>query len=57
MAKIVISYRRADSTAITGRIRDRLADHYGDDSVFMDIDNIPIGMDFRNQIKSVLLKS
>src|SRR5262245_26217221 len=50
MPKILISYRRPDSGAITGRIRDRPAQHYGEDSVFMDIDNIPFGMDFRQHI-------
>jgi CubicO group peptidase (beta-lactamase class C family) len=52
MAKILISYRRADTDAIAGRIRDRLADHYGDDAVFMDIEDIPFGIDFREQIKA-----
>jgi hypothetical protein len=40
MARIFVSYRRSDSDVIAGRIRDRLARSYGDDSVFMDIDNI-----------------
>jgi len=57
MPKIIISYRRADSGAITGRIRDRLAQHYGEDSVFMDIDNIPFGMDFRKNIAEALAKN
>jgi hypothetical protein len=47
MIEIVISYRRKDSDAITGRIRDHLARHFGEDAVFMDIDSIPIGEDFR----------
>jgi tetratricopeptide (TPR) repeat protein len=54
MPKIIISYRRADSGVITGRIRDRLAQHYGDDSIFMDIDNIPFGTDFRQHIAQAL---
>lgn len=54
MPIIVISYRRSDTDAIAGRIRDRLANNYGDQSVFMDIDNIPFGVDFRDHIKSVL---
>lgn len=54
MAKITISYRRADSDAIAGRIRDRLAHHYGDDAIFMDIDSIPLGVDFRTQIQETL---
>jgi tetratricopeptide (TPR) repeat protein len=57
MPKIVISYRRADSGVITGRIRDRLAQHYGDDCIFMDIDNIPFGMDFRRNIADALSKN
>src|SRR5262245_18560739 len=54
MAKIVISYRRADSEALTGRIRDRLVGHYGNDSIFMNIDSIPFGIDFRDYIKDAL---
>jgi hypothetical protein len=54
MPKIVISYRRQDSEAITGRIRDRLANQYGDQSVFMDIDSIPFGVDFRERLGEAL---
>jgi hypothetical protein len=56
MPRILISYRRADSDAIAGRIRDQLASRYGSDSVFMDIDSVPAGVDFREQIKSEILK-
>jgi TIR domain len=54
MSKIIISYRRADSAATAGRIFDRLAGHYGDDAVFMDVDKIPFGTDFREHIRKVL---
>ena len=54
MAKIAISYRRADTEAIVGRIRDHLAAHYGDHNVFMDIENIPFGVDFRKHIEKEL---
>jgi hypothetical protein len=54
MSKIVVSYRRSDSQAISGRIVDRLIAHFGDTSVFMDIENIPFGIDFRQHIKSAL---
>ena len=54
MPHIIISYRRADSDAIAGRIRDRLANHFGEDCVFMDIDSIPFGTDFRKHIQSEL---
>jgi len=56
MSRIIISYRRADSAAISGRIFDRLASHYGDDAVFMDVDKIPFGTDFREHIRKVLLE-
>jgi hypothetical protein len=54
MAKICISYRRSDSTAIAGRIYDRLVEHYGVQSVFMDVDSIPFGVNFRDHIRSTL---
>lgn len=57
MPKIVISYRRSDSSAIAGRIFDRLAAHYGEDSVFMDVDNIPFGIDFRAHIQEMLIQT
>jgi hypothetical protein len=54
MSKIIVSYRRSDTAAIAGRIFDRLTDHYGDERVFMDVDKIPFGTDFRKHIQSVL---
>lgn len=54
MSKIIVSYRRSDSAAITGRIFDRLIDRYGEESVFMDIDRIPFGTDFRHHIQDAL---
>jgi hypothetical protein len=57
MADICISYRRADSQAITGRIFDRLIAHYGKDSIFIDIDHIPAGTDFRQYLSKTLLKA
>jgi PQQ-dependent catabolism-associated CXXCW motif protein len=57
MPKILISYRRVDSDAITGRIRDRLSQYYGEGSVFMDIDSIPLGIDFRKQIHDAILEN
>jgi peptidoglycan hydrolase-like protein with peptidoglycan-binding domain len=57
MPRITISYRRDDSGAITGRIFDRLVGYYGRESVFRDIDNIPLGVDFRQHINSILDQS
>lgn len=57
MPTIVVSYRRSDSSAITGRIFDHLTAYYGEESVFMDIDNIPVGMDFRTKINETLQRT
>lgn len=57
MPKILVSYRRQDSSATAGRIYDHLVEHFGQDSVFMDVDAIPFGSDFRTHIRSELLKS
>lgn len=50
MTKIFISYRRDDSSYIAGMINDRLENHFGPNSVFLDIDSIPLGLDFRKHI-------
>jgi TIR domain len=55
--KIAISYRRADTDVMAGRIRDRLAVHYGEEAIFMDIDNIPFGKDFRVHIFEAIVHS
>jgi hypothetical protein len=52
--KIIISYRRKDSSAIVGRLRDRLVKHYGEESIYVDIDNIPFGTSFRTHIFNAL---
>ena len=57
MATILISYRRSDSKGISGRIFDKLSEHFGADSVFMDVDNIPFGIDFREHIADILARS
>ena len=54
MAGIFISYRRTDSAAIAGRAYDRLAARYGSGSVFLDINDIPPGVDFRSHIASTI---
>lgn len=50
MRKIFISYRRYDSEDVTGRIYDRLVTDFGRQSVFKDVDSIPIGVDFREYL-------
>jgi len=54
MPKIVVSYRRSDTGPIAGRIFDRLGAQYGVESVFMDVDSIPFGVDFRDHIQQEL---
>jgi hypothetical protein len=38
MARILISYRREDSSAYAGRLFDRLSDYFGRENAFIDID-------------------
>ena len=48
--KIFISYRRDDSAGHAGRLFDYLSAHFGADNIFMDIDTIDPGEDFRKAI-------
>ena len=48
---LFISYRRQDSQHITGRIYDRLSTRFGKESVFKDVDSIPLGLDFRDHLR------
>jgi len=54
---IAISYRREDTTPLTGRLYDRLQQEFGKGNVFMDFDSIPYGIDFRTHIKQSLQKA
>ena len=54
MANIFISYRRADSRDSAGRIYDRLKSQFGESAVFMDVEDIPKGLDFREQLQDRL---
>lgn len=55
--KIIISYRRSDSSGIAGRLFDRFKDRFGANSVYMDIDSIPFGTNFRLHIDHALSES
>jgi hypothetical protein len=50
MPKIFVCYRREDSEGVTGRLYDRLAAHFGRAAIFMDVDTIPFGVDFREHL-------
>ena len=56
MPNIFISYRREDSAGIAGRLYDRLSTHFGKDSVFIDIDAIPAGVDFREHLRNAVTR-
>ncbi len=55
--RIFISYRRGASSDIVGRIDDHLREHFGPDSVFRDVDNIPIGVDFHQVLIDAISKA
>ena len=44
--RIFISYRRGETAYPAGWLYERLADHYGSDQVFKDVDDIELGDDF-----------
>ena len=50
--RIFINYRRADSIGTAGRLRDRLAQSFGQQNIFMDVDSIPAGVDFVADLNS-----
>ncbi|PQO41038.1 toll/interleukin-1 receptor domain-containing protein [Blastopirellula marina] len=56
MSKVFISYRRDDSSDASGRIYDRLVRDLGPANVFMDVDNIPPGVDFSEHIRKTVQK-
>jgi len=45
-AKVFINYRREDTAPYAGRLYDRLTAHFGENQVFIDIDQIEPGEDF-----------
>ena len=47
---IFISYRHQETSGLAGRLYDRLANEFGDDQVFMDVDTIQPGVDFAEAI-------
>ena len=53
MAKLFLSYRRADGVASGARsaIYQRLQNHYGPRSVFMDVERMQVARDFRDSLQ------
>jgi hypothetical protein len=54
MSTVFISYRREDAAGHAGHIRDRLVGLFGADSVFMDVQDIHPGADFRQTIEQTI---
>lgn len=54
---IFVNYRRGDERAFAARIRDRLAQSFGDAGVFMDIDNLRAGQRFDRELAAALDKT
>ncbi|PIE01298.1 MAG: hypothetical protein CSA79_00920 [Thiothrix nivea] len=46
MGKVFISYRRQDSAGYVRALYNELAQHFGQEQIFMDVDDIPLGTDF-----------
>jgi hypothetical protein len=53
---VFLCYRRDDSQDAAGRLYDRLVDTYGAQRVFMDIDSVPLGMDFVDHVSQEIAK-
>ncbi len=54
MQGIFINYRREDSEGYAITLQDRLAKHFGDKQLFMDVDDIEPGLDFMQAIEKSL---
>jgi predicted ATPase len=57
MARIFISYRRADSAGHVGRLYDHLSARFGAGNIFIDLDAIPPGADFVATIETAIAES
>ena len=52
--EIFISYRRADSEWISGRLRSDLAERFGSKRVFMDVEHISAGQNWNDRINEAI---
>lgn len=57
MLRVFLSYRRGDSPDLVGRIYDCLRDRFSESHVFMDIETIQAGDDFRERLEAGLRKT
>ncbi|HUD86670.1 MAG TPA: TIR domain-containing protein, partial [Xanthobacteraceae bacterium] len=54
--KVFISYRRDDSAGHAGRVHDRLEYEFGRDLLFMDVDSVPLGINFIRVLRDEVAK-
>jgi len=54
MSGVFLSYRRETGAAHAGRLRDRIVDVFGREKLFMDLDRIPAGTDWIDEIENAL---
>jgi hypothetical protein len=52
--RVFISYRREDTSGQAGRLYDALAEHLGKENVFIDVDTIDLGVEFKQAIESAV---
>lgn len=55
-AKVFLCYRRDDTADFAGRVRDRLVQEFGRDLLFMDVDAIPLGVNFATFLRDAVAK-
>ncbi|MCO4772114.1 MAG: toll/interleukin-1 receptor domain-containing protein [Deltaproteobacteria bacterium] len=53
-AGVFLSYRRSDAVAYAGRLHDSLREHFEDERIFMDLDDIGTGEDFVHALDAAL---
>lgn len=54
MSGVFLSYRREDTAPDAERIHARLAERFGDDLIYIDVEDIPLGVNFVDHITSAL---
>ena len=55
--RIFVSYRRSDSWGWTGRIYDRPREQFGEHQVFMDVEGLEAGVNFRRMVLDIVAGS
>jgi hypothetical protein len=51
---IFICYRTTDTGAAAGRLADRLVDQWGEDRVFIDVESVQPGIDYREAVRTAI---